>query len=212
MVWKVLLGLALLLALLLVYPLRLELRYHEEGFSARLRVLFLFVRLFPRPPKKAAPAAAEKTAAPAPEAPPRRHSLEAVLDTLRLINDLLPQAGMGLGYILRHTTLSRCRIRVTAAREDAADTALRCGQVNAAFYSAYALAANVIRVKEFRLQVTPDYLGGPESADVQAQLRLRPSSILWGGMIFVFRAGRTLLNNIPARRGPASRRAARQTG
>ncbi len=131
MVWKVLLGLALLLAFLLFVPLRVQVLFRQGEVTARLRVLFLNVPLFPTPSGK------EKAGRPKPaqgrpetekKEKPKRNTLEFILDILRLINDLLPHAGRGLGHILRRVTLSRCRVSVTVAQEDAADTALRYGQ------------------------------------------------------------------------------------
>lgn len=217
MVWKVLLGLALLLAFLLFVPLRVQVLFRQGEVTARLRVLFLNVPLFPTPSGK------EKAGRPKPaqgrpetekKEKSKRNTLEFILDILRLVNDLLPHAGRGLGHILRRVTLSRCRVSVTVAQEDAADTALRYGQVNAAFYSVYALLCSTIRVREFRLSVTPDYLGGEEKADADLELRVRPSAVLCGGLIFVFRAGATLLKNMPARGKSASAgaRPAKQAG
>ena len=204
MVWKVLLGLAAVLALLLLCPLRLELLWREGDVRVTLRYLFLSLRLFPRPPRKApAPPAPEKSSAGEKKSTrPRKGRVEAVLDGVGLVNDLLPQAGRGLGYILRRTTLSRCRIFLTVAREDAADTALRYGQVNAALYSAYALIASLLRVREFRLTVIPDYLHGPQAEDAGAEvtLRVRPSTLIAGALIFLFRAAGQLSRLAPARK------------
>lgn len=191
MIWYLLGGIAALLALLLA-PVTVDAFYRDGQITATARYLVLRRQLYPAPEQKPRrkkekkpPAQPEK-----PEPEPEKGSFFTLVQTL---NDTLPAIAAGAGYIVRRITMRRCRVRMTVARGDAAETAIACGRANAALYTAYALLANTIKVKEFDAQVAPDYDAEKSSANAFVRLRMRPATAFGGGLQFLRRGGSALL-------------------
>ena len=195
--WKYpLLGLLGLVLLLLFAPAELEAVWRREALSLRLRLLgFLPIPLLPRKEKPGK--GAKKGKAPREESPPpgaeKKGRPGSFLELLQLILDLLPSLAESAGYILRRLTLSRCRIALVISGEDPAETGLRCGRAYALGYSLQAGLRGLMGVREFHLNVLPDYFSGREAADAEVSLRFRPSTLLFGGILLLFRSAGTLL-------------------
>lgn len=195
MLLKVFLGFFFLLILLLIIPLRLQIWYHDGVFKVHLYYLFFKWKIFPRLYKRVRQKSKKKKIFSITKDSVHGGRVERLLTIIQLISDLLPQVGRGVGYILRRLTLARCRTVLIVGGEDAAKSALRCAQIYAVFYSGYALLANLMRVQEFHLSVIPEFLGAEENADVELLMRLRLSSILWGGVLFIGGTLRVLLKS-----------------
>lgn len=204
MIGKILLGLlalvGLALVLVLVIPVGVELRYRQGELTAWLTLLGCKrIDLYPAPPPKEKKKQEEpppKEPAAEKKPPPPGAAAQRLMDMLTMVSDLLPTLGETMGYILRRLTLKRCRITMVVGKEDAADTALFVGQIHAIGYNLYAILLSWIRVKEFYLWVTPDFTGPTQQADAQVSLRLRPSSAVMGGLIFLWKGGPQVLRTL----------------
>lgn len=196
-VLAILLGLLLLLLLLLFIPLRIELHYHENEFSAALSYLWLRFALFPLPEKPEKKKKTKPTAEPAPEKEPKKPARQRpFMDYLQLFNDLLPILQQNLRHMLGHITLRQCRIGMVIAAEDAGDTAIRYGRANLLLYNIYAFLANHIRIREFRTDLRQDYLGGAQAEKAEADLLLSlcPITMLSSGFRLLWRGGKVYLD------------------
>jgi len=198
----ILLGLLALLLLLLFAPVKAEAVWRQEVLSLKLRLLWLFpVSILPakekekkpKKPKKQKKKKPEKKPAPQGPPPPKKSPVEKALDILQLVNDLLPHLAESMGYILRRLTLSRCRIGLIVSGEEADEIGISCGRAYAVGYAAQSALRGVIRVKEFVFNVQPDFISGNNAADAEVTLEIRPSTLLAGGILLLFRAARTLL-------------------
>lgn len=202
-----------LLLLLLFAPVRAEFLWRREVLSLRLRLLWLFpVTILPAAEKK--PAKDRRTAAkqakkkrsqkdkPRREPSPQKGPVQRALDTLQLVNDLLPHLAAGAGYILGRVTLSRCRIALVVGGEEADQVGIACGRAYAIGYAAQSGLRGVLRVKEFIFNVLPDFVNGREAADAEVTLEVRPSTLLAGGALLLWRCAGTLLAPKKKQPGP----------
>lgn len=170
--WIILGVLALILVLLLL-PAGIAVSYRNGTLTAEGRWLFLHFTLWPLPEKDKAEKE-QKPEGKSEAAPKKKKTGEKrpFMDWLQLINDLLPLLGEALQKTLGAITLKRCRITMTVACEDAAQTAIRYGRANALLYTAYAFLGQNIKVKEFRADIRQDYQSGPEGETADADLSL----------------------------------------
>ena len=117
------LALLALLALALFAPVKAEFIWRREVLSLRLRLLWLFpLSILPAKPgreegKPKRPKRPRKERAK--KAPKKQDPAERALEFIQTVNDLLPHLASFAGYILRRLTLSRCRIALVIAGEEA---------------------------------------------------------------------------------------------
>lgn len=199
----IVLALLALLALLLFAPVGAEFVWRQEELRLTLRLLWLFpLRVLPAPPRekkpkrKKRPKKAKKQKQPAgPPAPPppKKGPAERALELLQLVNDLLPTLSQSCGYILGRATISRCRIALVVSGEEADQVGIACGRAYALGYSAASGIRGFVRMKEFVLNVLPDFLSGRDAADAEVTVELRPSTLLAGGLILLWNGAKTLL-------------------
>lgn len=204
----ILLGILAFLLLLLFAPVKVGVVFRENILSLRLRLLWLFpIRILPakekkpgkekpakkpKKPKKPKEKKREKKHLLSGKSPPK-NPVEQVLDILGLINDLLPGLTGSAGYILRRLTLSRCRIALIVSGEEADEVGISCGRAYAAAYAAQSVLRGAIRVKEFVFNVLPDFISGQSVADAEVTVQLRPSTLLAGGLLLLWRTLGALL-------------------
>ena len=70
---------------------------------------------------------------------------------------------------------------------------LAFGRAYALGYSAASGIRGFVRMKEFVLNVLPDFLSGRDAADAEVTVELRPSTLLAGGLILLWNGAKTLL-------------------
>lgn len=190
---KVLLIVLAVLFALLLWPVRLSLRWQGQ-LSVQARWLFLRFRLLPRPPKK--PGAAQKPPEPKkkskqPAADPK--PTEAFAQYADLVPDLVGRLGWFARFLLGHTRVERLELRLLVSREDAAETAVAFGRANQAVYTALGLLQRLLAFRcAPKINIGFDFLGGNETAEGCAELALAPLTALagafWlaGGLLKVF--------------------------
>lgn len=193
-------ALLLLLVLLLFCKVRVELLYLDGALTVRVRILHLLRFLvYPVKPKKPrAKKAEKKPKKPKKEKPPKEETPKKkgsmlLGDIVQTLNDLLPLLGRSIDYWLRHLTINRCRVRAVVHREDAAETGLECGKLNAICYTLYAWCRSRIRIKTFSLNIVPNFVNDEEPLNVELHISTSPAALLWGMLLFLARGGRAIL-------------------
>ena len=164
-------ALLLFLCLLLLIPVSVRISYEQAG-GLRLRVYALFIRVFRlrlneegKPKKKEKPKK-KKTATPKEKKP----FLDTLSETLTLVKNLLDS----LLWLLERATLSRFRVTVVCAGEDAAATAQQYGAVCALVYPFAAWLQSAMKVNtrrtDLRLGCAFDRTEPEMALDVQLTL------------------------------------------
>lgn len=161
------LGLLALFILLMVVPVSIMVRYSAAGgLLIRVRVLFVFLTLWPmkartkpkkekKPRKKKEKKAKEDAEEEEAEEKPKKSFSQRVAFIKRLV-----RAGMAaMKRFFRHLRITGIRLVLPIHAEEAADTAKRCGQAQAAIGALRAVADGRLRLRFSQLQVLPDYAG-----------------------------------------------------
>lgn len=158
------LGLLALVVLLLVLPASVYVRYAGGEILVRARVLGVPFTLLPgkeRPnkPKKEKPEKPEDEEEPAEEKTKKKRS---VSDWMLLIRRIATSAKAGLRVVLKGLWVRDVQLVLPVHAQDAADTAIRCGQMQALVGSVRAVLSNVVHLKCKRLVVLPDFNGAQQ--------------------------------------------------
>ena len=175
-------GILAALLLLLMIPLRLEAAYDGD---VRVRLGYLFFRwglVGFAEKKKAGDQKKEKKAEPSGEKKKKKFDLGAFFDLLEMILTLVKAAIPPLGYLFRHTKLSPIRVWITVGGEDAAEVAIRVGQVQAVLHGVLATLRNVFLVGEVDVAVGANYHADESEGEGSLVLRVRPMVLLIAGI------------------------------
>ena len=190
-------ALLVLAALGLLSRLRLgaEGAYTPEGWTLRVRVGPVHLRIFPR--KR------PKQSKKAPDSPQKSSPLEASGTTARLerleqLWELLPLFLRAAGRLKRAVRVDRLHLDVTAGGEDPGDTALFYGRLNAFLSMAVPLLEHHFEVKDRRIRTAVDFQAETTRISFRAAVSLTLGQILALGMWFLIALARR------PRRGGAS--------
>ncbi len=141
---------AVLLALLL--PVTLRLRYDSGQFSVSVRLLAVWLKLFPKKEKKAkAPAKTETL-----EKEEPKEKKKSKID-LEMIRGMIPPAKSFLRKLSRHIRIRGVKLVIVARGSDMAKTGIAAGRIWAAVCSGTALLNNVFRISYRKVRVIPEF-------------------------------------------------------
>lgn len=174
--WIILAVIAALIAAVLFVPIYARVRY-DGTLTVRLCVWGIPITLLPSDED-------EEQEEPAPSAPRKKTSKTAELKrelsrsfredgvgaTLRYLGELASMASQAIGRLLRSVTVDRLRLEMRISAVDAADTAVRYGEVCAALYPALAVVERAMRVRRREVRVEPGFLA--DGSAVFADIRL----------------------------------------
>lgn len=184
--WILLTILAVLLFLLSM-PVTVTAAYEDE-ITLKLQYLFFRIGILPAPPKEEKeekPPKEKKKKAPKEEQQPKKKkkiSLDFVLEILELVKQALSSLKNPLGWFLRRIHYRDIWLNIIVCQEDAHQTALRYGQVQAIFHSVFSLLRNCIDIKTTEVQINADFIGEEEKFAGGGKIKLRPINAI----IFVF--------------------------
>ncbi len=174
--WIILAVIAALIAAALLVPITARVRY-DGTLTVRLRVWGIPITLLPRdeedePQQPAAPSPRKKAsrAAELKRELSRSFREDGVGATLRYLGELASMASRAVGRLLRAVTVDRLRLEMQISAADAADTAVRYGEVCAVLYPTLAVIERVMRVRRREVRVEPNFLA--ENSAVFADVRL----------------------------------------
>lgn len=182
----ILLTILAVLIFLLSMPVTVTAAYEDE-ITLRLQYLFFKVGILPAPPKENKEEKPQKEKKDSKEGekqpkPKKKISLDFVLEILELVKQALSSLKDPLGWFLRKIRYRDIWLRVTVCREDAHQTALRYGQVQAIFHSVFSLLRNCIDIETADVQINADFIGEEEQFAGGGKIKLRPINAI----IFVF--------------------------
>ena len=144
------------IVLLLCIPLSIAVRW-EDGLLVQARWLLLRVRLYPQKEKKEKPKAAkgQKREKQEPEKPAPKPDLQQLAG---MAVDAVQSAGAPMRMVLSNLRIRKLVLDVTVAAEDAAQTAISFGKVQACLHTALGTLGHFIKIIRPRLLIRPDFL------------------------------------------------------
>lgn len=168
----IIVGFFALLLLLLLVPVALYVDYQKKAVTLKVRVLFIKVRVFPakekdpekekrkaerkkaKEAKRAAKTTKKQPAQQQPEEKPKR-TLE---QTLELVRRLVSAASPAAKFVFGRLRVRDVELVLPVHGEDAAQTALNFGRLQAVLYGIYAALQNFANITYRRLNLIPDYM------------------------------------------------------
>lgn len=109
-----------------------------------------------------------------------------LLELLDLLQKLQQRISPAMRRLLRRTSLAKLRLRMVVVGEDAAETAIKFGKVNAQVFAAVALLEGTIRLKAEQIEVVPGF--GAEQGEISYSgvVRFVPLALLIAGAQIAF--------------------------
>lgn len=182
----VLLGLLGLLLLLLVIPASASVRFEEEEFYLSVRYLFLKFRIFPPKEKKQKnnDKDAEDKKEDEKQSPKKEKKKKTLPELLHFVNKIVSSASSGLQFLLKFLWIRRVELVVPVHAEDAGDTAVQFGQVQALIGGTRAVLDNIFNISYKMLQVYPDF-SGQYAAGIYFSCKIVASPVIMLATAFV---------------------------
>ncbi len=185
----IILGVLLFLFLLTLIPVRLDVSFQQE-FSLTLRYLFLRFPILPGKEKEPKPPKEEKK-----EGESGPNKLKAILKKqgffgfLEALFEMVKMAASSGKRLLTRIRLKKFDLYLClGGAEDAADAAIRYGQLSGAVYSACGVLFGLTGCRKKAVTVDLDY-GSPENrVDFSARLTLRPLYVLKEGISLLIKS------------------------
>lgn len=186
---KIIGGLLLLLAFLLVMPIGVRLSCWNGHWNAQVQYIFIRYGVSPellarraektakREVKKKRPAKKPKEKKPEEEEAKK----EGPLASLGALQELWRSSRKRLAVLRRHVVIDRLQVAVEAGGEDAHKTALLYARLAAAAAVALEILGELFELKKPRVSILPDFCRPGIRYDVSLRVRVRPFILLLAG-------------------------------
>ena len=182
----IILGIFAFLFLLLLCPITLTASY-ETQLEAKLRFLFFSYRLAPKKekkPKKNGKAKKQEEGSPAVQ--------ESKLK--RLMKELAQLLTEAVKDFLRHANVKELELRLTAAGEDAADTAVKYGYACSVVYPVVSMITALSGCKNYKVSVIPGFREKESSVFCYIKIRFGPIFLVASGFKALHKYFKLVLN------------------
>lgn len=176
----ILLAILLLIALLLFLPVTLLVEYQDK-LQLHAKYAFFTFDLLQQKPKK------QKKEEPKQSKQPVKkrkgfflkikdkpyQGLEGFIDFIALVVDSLTEILPIVGKLLKKVRVKTLRLHMTVTGEDACQTAIQFGKINAYLYSSYAFLSNCVQIEKTQFAIRPDYTGGKNQIALNSKVQIR---------------------------------------
>lgn len=163
MLWLyILLGIALLVALVMFIPITLRASYKEKFWCA-VYIGFVKLQLVPAKPKKEKKKKVKKQT-PKTEQPKKatekkpslikKYGIEWLLNLIKRVAELAVSA---LQDFFSHILIKKFSLSISVAGDDAADTAIKYGKYCAVVYPAVGTIVHVVKCKGYGVDINPNF-------------------------------------------------------
>lgn len=166
----------LLIALLLLIPIRARITYKNNDFAVYIYVWFLRFLVYPKKEKKNTNKK-KKSKKPKPQIKPIK-TVSDFFDKVREVKDVITGASPSIRYALSKVVVSRLKINLIIRESDAADTAVAYGRMSAYIYSAISIFRNFVNIKKTDVNIVPVYNDGEWELDFLLKCRILPINTL----------------------------------
>lgn len=177
--WIILAAIAVLVAVLLLVPIALHVRYDGEKTRTWIRVLFFKIPVSDssKPKKKKKQKAKAKK---------KKKDSKDVFETITSLCDFAC-SGLKAGKMLtKHLSFYGVSVFWKIARGDPYETGIAFGSANAVLYPVFGVLANLFRVKFERIEVVPDFTAEKDVYDIMLKAKISPFNLLMAGVAFLF--------------------------
>ena len=187
---RVLLGIVLVVAFLLLCSVRIRATY-REFFSLKLSYLFFSYTVFPQKKKKTARKRKTRRKKQTQKKPEenifkRAYREKGLVGFLRLLQGLAKAASTALRKILPHVRVRRLSVNVVVATADAADTAITYGLTCSVVYPAVAVLVASTRCRRYDVAVTADFDAEESRIDAAADIKVRVLFVIVAALYALF--------------------------
>ncbi len=204
--WYILIGIILFIALILIIPVGIDASF-EKDLSAKLKIAFVPITLYPPRPKKPKKEKKKKEKPKQEEEKPKEKKTNIIKEKgidwlIEVIRQAATIAGGMLRDFFRHLVIKKLNISITYAGENAEDTAVKYGYFCLSVYPAVSILASVAKCKKYGVDIAPNFEEGAESVySVEASLRIR---VFWVVALVLRHGVRALKLLLSLRRGKNS--------
>lgn len=182
----IILGILLLLFLLTLFNVWVLASYNEE-LKLFIKVAFVKIQLVPPKPKKEKkkkkPKKPKKKKTPEKKKPEKEKSFsikdyvkqKGVSGILNIVKRTASFAKGALNDLFSKTTVTRFSLMLRIAGSDAADSAVKYGQVCSVLYPALKVIGEVVTIEDYDIDVEPDFSDKPKNVaqgEVTAKIRI----------------------------------------
>lgn len=146
------LGILAFIAILLLSPFLLIIKYDEKDIKIYARFLIFKYTIHPRKEKK------KKVGGLALEPmPQKKNGFDEFRGKHHQVMDFLKAATPEIKKLLKKGLVSVLKLKVVVATDDAAETAIQYGKMNAYIFGALALLENFVRIKKKKIHIGFDF-------------------------------------------------------
>ena len=186
--WWVLIGITALFTLILAGPISLKMVFEQGDLTARVRYWGIPIYRIPVKSGKEEDESADgkdSSKRKKRRAKPKKKSLFAELaeggmdEFIQVLKRLVAITATGARQLLAAVVVRKLEFALFVASEDAAETAMRYGQVCAVVYPAMSMLCGVMRVRCPRVGVVPDYLAETSAVRLKLKAHIITGRALW---------------------------------
>ena len=192
----IILGIIAFIILLLSIKVMITVHYDEE-LTVSLSWLFLKFDLLPmkekHPNKEKKKKEPEKTDEKIPEPKKKKDNMfvrfyhnQGVSGVVQLLKDAAAALGGMFRRIGRAFLFEELYVSLTVGSGDAANTAVKYGKVCAAAFPSMGFIVSNMRVKKYNIEVTPDFVGGSNSARMHVKTAVIPLRLINAVIVVAF--------------------------
>ena len=188
MLWLyILLGILLAIFLLLLVPVSITIKY-ENDFLCILMIGFVPITIYPQKSKKEKEQKVKKEKPKQEESKEKKPSLlqeKGFAWFINLIKKVAELAKDALKDFFKHIIINRFMLSITISGNDAADTAIKYGELCAAVYPAVGIITGAAKCKKCGIDLAPDF-DKKSKASIYFDLKARILALWVVGLIIKY--------------------------
>ena len=169
---------AAVIFLLLIIPLVAKLKIEDDKTILTLRYLFFKWEILPEKeekPKEKETKAPEKKIT---KTSRRDNKKLDIKELLPIVMDALPKCAAPVRKLFKRTTVADLEVHMVIVGDDAADTAVKFGRMNAVVFPAVKIASEIVTLKYKRIELIPGFAAEKEQTKIFANVRVTPLFVL----------------------------------
>jgi len=112
---------------------------------------------------------------------------EGVDGVIQLLRNFISYLNKFSKGFIKSIIIKNLRINVSVTEADAAQTAIKYGQICAGFYPSLGFICSNMKVKDYKVNIFADYIGEKTSCEFTAGVGIVPRAVINAGIAFVFR-------------------------